>query len=285
MGLLSGLGGLGLGNLDGMSLYDAPKKEAKAENEPEQGKTPAPEIKESDFLFEKGYKCVVCDREFKVLAIRTGKAKLKGTEMNLRPRYENVEPLKYEVVMCPRCGCSAHARYWGNLTPTQRKNVIENISKAFKTKNYDGDTYTYEEAFERYQMALANTMVRQSKASEKAYICLKAGWLLQSKAENLDPTLADFDLQKKYTLEQADEYLKSAVEGLIQARRSEQFPICGMDESTVDYLIAALLVEQKEYDQAAKLVGSLLASKTANSRMKDKALTLKEIIQKGKAQN
>ena len=44
-------------------------------------------------------------------------------------------------------------------------------------------TYTYEDALARYQLALVNAIVKQAKNSEKAYICLKAGWLMRGYAE------------------------------------------------------------------------------------------------------
>lgn len=283
MGLLSGLSGLGLGGLDGLSLYDTPQKETLPEQAEEEKKPAAPVIKESDFLFEKSYKCSVCDKDFKVLAVRAGKAKLKGTDEDLRPSYDNIEPLKYDVVMCPKCGCAALTRYWGNLTDSQRKNIRANIGKVFKPKQYGTEFYTYEEAFERYQMALANSMIKQAKASEKAYICLKTGWLLKAQIESLDSTDPEYEAKKKEIGAKSNEYLKNALEGFVNARRTESFPICGMDETTVDYLLSALFIQFGEYDQAARLVGNILISKTASSRMKDKASILKEKIMKEKA--
>lgn len=55
--------------------------------------------------------------------------------------------------------------------------------------------------------------------------------------------------------------------------------MCGMDESTVDYLIAALAVEFERYDVASRLVVEVLHS-TTNPRMKDRARDLKEIVSK-----
>ena len=76
------------------------------------------------------------------------------------------------------------------------------------------------------------------------------------------------------------EYLKNALEGFLAARQTESFPMCGMDETTVDYLIAMLSMEFGQDDLALKLVGNIIVSKTANSRMKDKAREAKEIIMK-----
>ena len=54
--------------------------------------------------------------------------------------------------------------------------------------------------------------------------------------------------------------------------------MCGMDEVTIDYLIAALAARGKKYDVAGKLVASLLTNSAASARIKERARELKEQI-------
>ena len=68
------------------------------------------------------------------------------------------------------------------------------------------------------------------------------------------------------------------------ARQSEEFPIAGMDSTTLDYLIAALAMETGDYDVAGKMISEILTSRTANSRIKDKARLLKEMMAEEKEQ-
>ena len=78
--------------------------------------------------------------------------------------------------------------------------------------------------------------------------------------------------------EEEKEYLKNALEGFINAKASESFPICGMDEMTIDILIAELAFEFGKYDIASKLIASVLTSPAANARTKEKARELKDEI-------
>ena len=284
MGLLSGLGGMGLGGLENMDIYTDPAKEEAAQKAAAKAEAEAAanEVKEADFLFEKSYKCPVCEREFKALTVKAGKARLIGVDRDLRPRYENIEPLKYDVVLCPTCGCASLTKYWGGLGDIQRKRVKEGIGANYVSKKYDGDTYTFDQALERYQMALANAMVKQVKPAEKAYICLRAGWTLRSRAENLDDYADNYQEEYDRTRNMERDFLENALEGFVSARSTDTPPICGMDEMTLDYLIAALSVEFQKYDQAAKLVSSLLTNRNISPRMKEKALDLKDEILKAK---
>ena len=264
------LDGLGLKNLEGMELFEEKKKEEAPE------KAKAPVIQETDYLFDKSYECPVCYEKIKARTVKAGKARLIKSDMDLRPVYEHIEPLKYDVILCPHCGYATLTRYFGGLTASQIKSVRENISSSFHSPEPAGDIYTYEEAINRYKLCLASTIVKRGKASEKAYICLKAGWLLRSMGEELDRKEPDYNKKLQSIREQEREFLKNALEGFITARQSESYPICGMDEMTLEYLIAVLAMEFEQYEIASKLISNVLISPSANPRTKDRAREIKE---------
>lgn len=280
--LLSGLEQFGLGNLKNMNLYDEPAKKAEEIG----GKAAAPVMQEQDYLFDKSYTCPICDREFKARTVRVGKVKLAGTDLDLRPKYDQVDLLKYDIIMCPHCGYAALSRFFKFVTSLQAKNIKTTISASFKPQTEVKEIYSYEDALERYKLTLANAIVKQAKPSEKAYICLKTAWLLRGKGEHMDTSAPDYAEQKKKLDEEENEYLHNALEGFLSARQTENFPMCGMDEPTVDYLISVLSMRFEQYDVASRLLGGILTNTSANPRMKDKARMVKEmILQKIKEKN
>lgn len=275
--LLSGLEQFGLGNLKNMNLYEDTTKKA---DENGGGKPAAPVMQEQDYLFDKSYTCPICDREFKARTVRVGKVKLSGTDLDLRPKYDQVDLLKYDIIMCPHCGYAALSRFFKFVSSPQAKNIKTTISASFKPQTEVKEIYSYEDALERYKLTLANAIVKQAKPSEKAYICLKTAWLLRGKGEHMDTSAADYAEQKKKLDEEENEYLHNALEGFLAARQTENFPMCGMDEPTVDYLIAVLSMRFEQYDVATRLVSGILTNPSANPRMKDKARMVKEMLVK-----
>lgn len=266
------LDGLGLKNLEGMELFEEKKKEEAPE------KAKAPVIQETDYLFDKSYECPVCYEKIKARTVKAGKARLIKSDMDLRPVYEHIEPLKYDVILCPHCGYTALSRYFGGLTASQIKDIKENISKSFRVTEEPKDAFSYDYAIYLYKMSLANALVKHAKASEKAYICLKAGWLCRSYAENLDKGTADYEKKFKELKQQEKEFHKNALEGFLTAREKENYPMCGMDEATVEYLVAVLAMEFDQLDVSARIISNLIVSPSANSRMKDKARDIKELL-------
>ena len=227
------------------------------------------------FVFGKKNTCPICNKEFKNPTVKTSKARMIGSDQDLRPRYEGINPLKYDVILCPNCGYAALERYFKNVTQVQKGWIKEKISSAYRRRE-EKCTFAYEDAFLRYKMALLTSMTKQSNDSEKAYICLKAAWLLRGWRESLADAGMSEACEKLEAQER--EFLKNAKVGFEQANLKEDYPLCGMDESTVDYLVAALSVRFEEYDAAMKLLSGVIASRVAGTRVKDRARDLKDEI-------
>ena len=70
--------------------------------------------------------------------------------------------------------------------------------------------------------------------------------------------------------------LRKAYDYFVKAVQTEEFPMCGMDESTVDYILAVLAMEFGDYFDASKLLSKLITSYSAGNRLKDRARDAKE---------
>ena len=276
MGLLLGLSSLGLGKLENMDVFGKEEKEKeKAQTEVQQK---APAVDERDLIFEKTFQCPVCDKKFAAKIMKSGKAKVLGTDFDLKPRYEGIDATKYDVLLCDHCGYAVLGRFFGTLAPSQAKAIRENISSSVKIVPPRGEVYTYEEAYERYKLCLANAVVKRAKNSEKAYICLKSAWLVRGYAAELEKEGPSNASRVVELNQEEEECLQSALEGFTEAETTEHFPICGMDQYTLDYLLAQLNFHFKKYDEASKIVGRLLTDRSTPTHTKNRALDLKEQI-------
>ena len=277
MNLFEGLEKFGLKAVSATSLFEDEKKKGATEDT---NNTSVEEIPtEESFLLEKNARCTICDKNFKARMVKSGRVKRMEPDADLRPRYEHIDILKYDVLSCPHCGYTAMNRYFEHLSPTQIKLVKEQVCANFKASGAEEPaTYDYETAIGRYKLALYTTMVKKGKTSEKAYCCLKLAWLYRGKAEELDPNEAGFEDAKKECKKQEEMFYQQAYEGFMKAVASEMFPICGMDQNTLDYLIAYMAAHFKQYSTASKCIANIFQSPTAQSKAKDRARNLKEKI-------
>ena len=274
--IFAGLESLGFKNVEKVDVFeDEAAKEKKAADAQHETKA---EVLEEDLVFDKSYTCPVCDHEFKSKMVRTGKVRLAGADSDLRPKYLVVDSLKYDAILCPQCGYAALNRYFNFVMSNQAKNIREKISANFTYPAETDSIYTYDDAIMRHKMALLNTVVKNGKNSEKAYTCLKMAWLCRGKREMiLEGEHTDEEVQA--LLEEEKELLNNAFEGFEAAFGKEDFPMCGMDEYTMMYLLAELARRTDKPDEAKRYVSKVLVARGANKRIKEKAYELKELLQ------
>ena len=275
--ILSGLEKFGL-NAKDVSVFEEEKKEEATQAK---GEEESKEPEETVFLLEKGVRCVACEKTFKMKVVKSGRVRRLEPDEDLRPRHQYIDTLKYGVTACPYCGYAAMSSNFDALTSAQAKLIKESISSRFQGGVKDEpESYSYEEALDRYKLALFNTIVKKGKASEKAFICLKMSWLLRGKCETLPQNTADEKLSYEQCHKEEMELYQEAYEGFLMAVSTENYPMCGMEQSTVDFLVAYMAFKLGKLDVASRFVAGILTSQNANRKMKDKALDLKnEIIQ------
>lgn len=275
MGLFSGLEALGLGKLKNTDVYEEEHKK----QEKDTTKKEIKRVTEEDCVYDKKQRCPVCQNEFTTKVVKTGRAKLTGQDTDLRPKYQIVDSLKYDAVMCPRCGYAALSRFFIHISSYQGKMIRDQISSNYSGySRKDEPIYSYDEAIMRHKMALLSTVVKKGKPSERAYVSLKLAWLCRGKAEHLPENTKDVDAIQKVLRKDEMEYISTAYEGFMLAISKENFPMCGMDQLTVYYLVADLARQLGNFREAKIYTSSLLTSRESNERIKSKARALKDMI-------
>lgn len=272
--IFSGLEEFGLGNLSGMDIYESKEKE----NAKKSGGDDKPAFSEEETIFDKTYTCPVCDSEFKSKTVKSGKVKLLSLDTDLRPMYEHMDPLKYDVIVCPVCGFAALNRFFKYVSSAQANLIKNNISVNFRGLKESGSIFTYDDAISRHKLALVNSIVKKSKVSERAYTCLKTAWVIRGKSDTIPKDFPNYDKEiEKLKLEEED-FLSKAYIGFEEAFSKEDFPMCGMDEITITLLMADLARRIGRFEEAGRWISKVLISRDANERIKQKAREIKDMI-------
>lgn len=265
-----------------LSLYEETEQKGAGKGA-EQKAAKSKEDIEMEALFDKSYTCPICGNKLTEKKVRSGKVKLIKSDLMLRATYEQLDPNKYGTVVCHKCGYAALDRYFEGLTQPQKNLIQENVTPTYKDKPAPEGVYSYDYALEMHKLALFNAVVKKGRASERAYICLKMAWLSQGKIESLPEDTPDRDAVIAQCQEDTKELYQNACEGFTTAIQTEPFPMCGMDDMTVTYLVAALNTEIGEYDIALRMLGEVITNPAVKNNLKDKARDLKDEIQSRKS--
>ncbi|WZL80366.1 DUF2225 domain-containing protein [Vallitaleaceae bacterium 9-2] len=266
------LEGLGFKNISDADLFkDETKKKSIEKKEKVKASTT------QMYIYQRKVDCPICKHSFQTSTVRTGRVRFQGTELDLRPLYMGFDPIPYEVTVCNYCGYAAINKYFKTVSDAKKRAIIENI-----TRNYIGHKYneilTYEEAVERYKLVLLNSAVGGDGNGIKAYICLKISWLYRGWQESIKASENQNEalLKKLKTYEIV--FVEKAYEGFKLAYSNETLPIMGIDDMTMEYIIAELARRLGDVRIAKQWLGKVIGHPDVSKRLRDKVYDVKELI-------
>lgn len=245
--------------VDNIDIYQKESKEASTSNKEKV-------LKPEDVIYLKEYECYICNNVFENSTVKVRAAKYIRSDTDLKMFYEPVDPMYYDVIFCTKCGYATVSRQFKKLNTKQEEAIRERITKNFKPTEYPL-VLSLDQAIERYKMALLNTIVKNGKDGEKAYICLKLAWLYRDKKDD--------------KLER--ECIENAIHGFSEALQKEDFPLFGIERPTLMYILADLLRRTGDKEASLKYLSSIIVERGVNERVKDKARALKDMIRADKS--
>ena len=241
------------------------------------------EEEEKKLLFRKKIKCPCCEESFEDLRTLNSKLRRLESDDDLRPRFQNIDSLKYGVTSCPYCGYSAPWKNFDSLSKLEKYKLVEKVCSQFVEREPNTeDTWGYDTAIEQYKLAMLCAMIMEKEISNQAYICLQLSWLLRGKIEEMEAEGTLTESQKESMKKDEDNYYRRAYDGLVKASLQEDFPICGMDQPTFYYLLAVISFKYDEYEDALRYCGLIVQERSVNAKIKDKTLMLKDKVVKAK---
>ncbi|MDR0957981.1 MAG: DUF2225 domain-containing protein [Clostridiales bacterium] len=218
-------------------------------------------IKLEDYVYLREFECPLCFTSFKNTFVKTTKVHLVKTDTDLKPSYEPVDPLYYDIISCPSCGYSAMKTHFKYISDKQHDILMKEFINSCKPQQYPL-IYSMEQAVERYKLALFCATKKRVKNSEKAMLCLKLSWLMRD---------AGLEFQEKG-------FEEHAYNGFLQAYQTEYFPMFGMNELALTYLLGDLARRLGNLDVAMRYISTVLTSKSVELKLKERAQKVRNLI-------
>lgn len=259
--IFSSLKSLGFDDIEDVELFK--KKETKLSklNKLKEKKIFSTNIDINTLIFDREITCPVCNNTFKTKSVKVNAPRIKSRDSDFLVRYNIINPLLYDVWICPTCGYAALKSDFDKIKNHQKPLIVSKITTQWKGKIYP-PILNEDNAIERLKLALLSAVAMEAKNSTKAYICLKIAWIYRLKEDHDNEQI----------------FLKKALEGFVIAYSSEQTPFYGLDSHSLMYLIGELYRRTGNYEEALKWLGNVIVSRTAPSKIKDKARDMRDTI-------
>lgn len=278
---------MGITDFDDVELFV--EESLKEEEDAARATKAAKEMISSQIVYQRKIRCALCGKESLTSSVRSGRIRFLDTDLDFRPIYDGFDPILYDVVVCPYCGYAALNKYFNRLSELKAKHVKQKITATYKGKEYPL-ILDYDMAIERYKLVLLNCALGHDSNGLKAYICLKISWLYRGKIqertkntkfeklsaeEKLIWTETNAGLIEKEVL-----FIKNAYEGFKIAYDVEEFPIMGIDQGSMEYLIAEMARRIGDFQESKKWLSKVIQRQSSNKRLYNKIIEVRDLINK-----
>lgn len=187
----------------------------------------------SELIYNRSITCPVCEKGIEVTEIKIGKSKLERQDEDFCPHYKGINPLFYEIWVCPECGYAALSKSFDKIHVKRANTVKEVITPRWVKREFSGER-DINKSLETYKLALITANVIKAKESQLANICMRISWMYRYMEDEKSEKM----------------FLKSAVGHYEKAFSKESFPIDKLDEATLMYLLGEMNRRLGETEQA-----------------------------------
>lgn len=214
---------------------------------------------EADFLYDKEVVCPLCQQKITVRVVKRSGLRLIRKDSDSLPYYKYINPLFYDVWLCNHCGYAAlETNFLTELTSSEKELIYQRVSSYWQYRDYP-PTMPLDMALDRYKIALYCAEMRHINETEMSMLLLKMGWLQRLKDNS--------EVEKRC--------LAKAVEGFKVLYEKGVFPVAGMNESALVYMMADLYYRIGDEKECLVWLGILLNDREAKPALKEKGRDLK----------
>lgn len=159
-----------------------------------------PEIYEK-YCFAKEITCPVCEYKFKTDLIRESRLQVKERSDELRTTYHDIEPLFFNIWVCPECYYSMRKTEFEKITDIQKKNLANQITQRKSMGVFDFNNklcYDFVLLSHRVAIDCCDSLGKKNIEDRIAGLWLNAAWLYDDLGQYENASEARVNALAKY---------------------------------------------------------------------------------------
>ncbi|HRU42534.1 MAG TPA: DUF2225 domain-containing protein, partial [Candidatus Diapherotrites archaeon] len=145
-------------------------------------------------LYSKKVVCPICSKQFSSMKAKVNSCKIKKKDEDFCTHYVDLNPMYYEVFVCPSCGYAAPETSLGELTEKEANLLKEAFSGREVGRSFC-DQRSLDDAIASYKLAIYTAELRKANASVLAGLCLKLAWLYRFKGDKQEELFLEYSLR------------------------------------------------------------------------------------------
>lgn len=203
------------------------------------------------FTVEK--KCPVCGETTRVVKVKS-KLLAERTDEDFCVHYKDFNPYFYKIWFCEHCGFAADEKTFLGSIPLMHKRKIQEFLNSRKLGLKFVEERQVPDAVASFKLAIFYAELTGQSLAKRAGLYLELGWIYRASEEK----------------EREDEMLERAISLYDRSLMTERYPINGLSDNTVIYLIGALYYRLHDFEKSTQYLSRIIG----DQRIRDEDIVL-----------
>ena len=206
-----------------------------------------------EFTFTVEKTCPICGESTRIVKTKS-KLIAEKTDEDFCVHYKNFNPYFYKIWFCEHCGFAADEKTFLGTMPALHKKKIKDFLEQRKLGMQFVEERGIPDAVASFKLAIFYAELTDQSLAKRAGLYLELGWIYRASEE-----------QDKET-----EMLQRAAELYDKSLMTERYPINGLSDNMVIYLIGALYFRMQDYEKATQYISRIIG----DQRIRDEDIKL-----------
>lgn len=203
------------------------------------------------FTVEK--KCPVCGETTRVVKVKS-KLLAERTDEDFCVHYKDFNPYFYKIWFCEHCGFAADEKNFLGSIPLTHKRKIQEFLNSRKLGLKFVEERQVPDAVASFKLAIFYAELTGQSLAKRAGLYLELGWIYRASEEK----------------EREDEMLERAISLYDRSLMTERYPINGLSDNTVIYLIGAIYYRLHDFEKSTQYLSRIIG----DQRIRDEDIVL-----------
>lgn len=203
------------------------------------------------FTVEK--KCPICVETTRVVKVKS-KLLAERTDEDFCVHYKDFNPYFYKIWFCEHCGFAADEKTFLGSIPLTHKRKIQEFLNSRKLGLKFVEERQVPDAVASFKLAIFYAELTGQSLAKRAGLYLELGWIYRASEEK----------------ERESEMLERAISLYDRSLMTERYPINGLSDNTVIYLIGAIYYRLHDFEKSTQYLSRIIG----DQRIRDEDIVL-----------
>ena len=203
------------------------------------------------FTVEK--KCPICGETTRVVKVKS-KLLAERTDEDFCVHYKDFNPYFYKIWFCEHCGFAADEKTFLGSIPLTHKRKIQEFLNCRKLGLKFVEERQVPDAVASFKLAIFYAELTGQSLAKRAGLYLELGWIYRASEEK----------------ERESEMLERAISLYDRSLMTERYPINGLSDNTVIYLIGAIYYRLHDFEKSTQYLSRIIG----DQRIRDEDIVL-----------